>query len=213
MVCPYCTATLPDGSRLCQSCGRLLAPSSLQAQPQVPSPQPPGAPQGSWTVPPPGPAGAPGPYGSAPGYGGYPFAPVSDPYAPQFDARQLPPATAETYRRHQFRATFSVLVTILVHILTLGGASSFMVARKHSLLPRVKPDDFTMARGAGFLFIPFYNFYWTFVLFRRTADRLALQTKLWNTGSAPSRCSASSAERMRACTRAWTFMAETVDRW
>ena len=80
-----------------------------------------------------------------------------------------------------------MLVTVLLHFLTFGLVSSFMVARKNSYLPRIKADDFTMARGAGFLFIPFFNFYWVFVLFHRTADRLLLQTKLWEAGGAPSR--------------------------
>ena len=195
MTCPYCSATVADGARLCQSCGRLLAPTASAPAPQPPTtPQQPGTPwqqsgasapsQGSWTAPSPQ---GPGPFGPNAAYP--PRLPASggDPYSPHFDVRQLAPDVAATYRQHQFQATFSVLVTILVHFLTLGMASTFMVARKHSLLPRIKPDDFTMLRGAGFLFIPFYNLYWYFVLLHRTVDRLTLQTKLWETGGAPSR--------------------------
>jgi hypothetical protein len=192
MTCPYCTATLPDGSRLCQSCGRLLSPTA--PPPSAPPPQqpPPHAPSGAvpgpqnppWAGPPPG---APGPFGPGPGYQPPGFSSGGDPYHRLFDVRRLPPDAVAAYRQHQFKATFSVLLAVLVHVLTFGMASWPMIARKHSFLPRIKPDDFSTARGIGFLFIPFYNFYWCFVLAHRTVDRLALQTKLWGTGGPPSR--------------------------
>jgi hypothetical protein len=183
MNCPYCTASLPDGSRLCQYCGRLLASSAPPQQSQVPVTETPGPAPGR-----PGGFGQPetgfGRFGAS---GGSARSFPGDPYSPTFDASRLPLDQADAYRQHRFHATSSVLMTIVLHFVTLGTLSWFLVARKHAFLPRIKPDDFSARRAAGFLFIPFFNLYWFFVLLRRTSDRLRLQTMLWGVGTPPSR--------------------------
>jgi hypothetical protein len=112
---------------------------------------------------------------------------VLDPYSLLFDPRSLPPDAITAYRQHRFRATFSVLLLILVHLLTLGAASPFLLARKYAFLPLVRADDFSTGKAVGFLFIPFFNLYWVFIVCRRLVDRLTLQVKIWGLPSAPSK--------------------------
>jgi hypothetical protein len=172
MPCPYCGATLAEGARLCTACGRLIAPR----------------PAGGAA--PAGPATSPGqlpPFGAGASYPPGSFPPSTDPYSRFFDVRALSPDTAAAYRRHRFHATFSVLLLILVHIVTFGFASPFLLARKYTFLPRIRRDDFSTGRAAGFLFIPFFSVYWVFVLCRRIVERLTLQTVLWGVPGAPSR--------------------------
>jgi hypothetical protein len=111
----------------------------------------------------------------------------ADPYGPYFDSASLSPETAAAWRQHRFQATFSVLLLILVHFLTFGLASPFLVARKYAFLPVVKRDDFSTAKAAGFLFIPFFGLYWVFVVVGRIVDRLRLQARLWSLPGAPSK--------------------------
>src|SRR5262245_54714050 len=116
MSCPYCGATLAAGARMCSACGRLIAPS----QPGPPSSAPP-------TTPLPVPPGHTPPPGRPPAYQpGTSYR--SDPYGPFFDPGSLPPETVAAWRRHRFHATFSVLLLLLVHFLTFGMASPFLVA-------------------------------------------------------------------------------------
>jgi hypothetical protein len=175
MPCPYCGAALADGARLCTACGRLIAPR----QPGQPTSSAPTAP----VLVQPGQSPTVGPRAvdqPGPSYG-------SDPYGPFFDPASLPPETAATWRQHRFHATFSVLLLILVHFLTFGMASPFLVARKYTFLPVIRRDDFSTAKAAGFLFIPFFGLYWVFVVSRRLVDRLTLQARLWSLPGAPSK--------------------------
>ena len=175
MPCPYCGAALDDGVRLCRACGRLIAPRR-PGQPPTPVPTtPPPVPSVQPPTPGPDPSHQPGS-----SYGG-------DPYGPFLDLASLPPETVATWRQHRFQATFSVLVLILIHLLTFGLASPFLIARKYAFLPAVRRDDFSTARAAGFLFIPFFGMYWVFVLCRRIVDRLTLQSRLWSLPGAPSK--------------------------
>jgi hypothetical protein len=114
-------------------------------------------------------------------------APHGDPYRPGFDLHALAPETLAAYQQHRFRATFSVALTVLIHVLTLGLLAPILVARKHAFLPRVQRDDPSGGRAYGFLLVPFYNLYWAFVLFRRLVDRLTLQRRLWSQPGAPSK--------------------------
>jgi len=174
MPCPYCGAALAEGARLCTTCGRLIAPR-LPGQPSGSAP----------TAPPPAPPGQ-SPPGPRPVYQpGSSYR--SDPYGPGFDPASLPPETVAAWRQHRFTATFSVLVLLLVHFLTFGIASPFLLARKYAFLPKVRPDDFSTAKAAGFLFIPFFAFYWVFIFCRRIADRLALQARVWSLPGVPSK--------------------------
>src|SRR5947207_2047762 len=170
MQCGYCGAALATGARFCQACGRLLPPT--------PPPSPPPATRPIYPPTQPGyPPGQPGVWPSQPGYQPYGQPPPMawDPYGPFVDPRTLPPETIAAYRQHRYQATFSVLLIILVHLLTLGLASPYLLARKYAFLPVIRADDFSTGKAAGFLFIPFFNLYWVFVVCRRLADRLTLQ--------------------------------------
>jgi hypothetical protein len=185
MPCPYCGAALPDDARLCRSCGRLIAPG----QSTGPSTGP-GQTADSATSPPSAlrnsPYGSVGPVQDQPAL--WATAPPGvDPYSPSFDPSRLAPDVANAWRQHRFQATFSVLLVLLVHVLTFGMATPFLVARKFGLLPRTRSDDFSTAKAAGFLFIPVYSLYWVFVLCRRLADRLTLQARLQSVPNPPSR--------------------------
>lgn len=172
MPCPYCGAALAEAARLCTTCGRLIAPSQpTSAASTTPAPTQPGQ------SPAPGPRPVYQPGSSH----------RTDPYGPFFDPASLPPETVAGWRRHRFTATFSVLLLLLVHFLTFGLASPFLLARKYAFLPVVRPDDFSTAKAAGFLFIPFFGLYWVFVLCRRIAERLTLQARLWDLPGAPSK--------------------------
>lgn len=175
MPCPYCGAALAEGARLCTTCGCLIAPRQ-PGQPSGAAPTPP-VPVSPGQSPPPGPRPV---YRPGPSY-------RSDPYGPGLDPASLPPETLGAWRQHRFTATFSVLLLLLVHFLTFGLASPFLLARKYAFLPKVRPDDFSTAKAAGFLFIPFFAFYWVFIFCRRIADRLALQARLWDLPGAPSK--------------------------
>ena len=175
MPCPYCGAALADGARLCTTCGRLIAPR----QPSQPVNDAP-------TTPLLVPSGQSAPLGPRPVYQPG-SASGADPYGPHVDPASLPPETAAAWRQHRFQATFSVPLLILVHFLTFGMASPFLVARKFTFLPVITRGDFSTVRAAGFLFIPFFGLYWVFVISRRIVERLTLQARLWSLSGAPSK--------------------------
>jgi hypothetical protein len=176
MNCPYCGTSLAEGARLCTVCGKLIAPRQPE---QAPGPNP--------RTPLPGQASETGQDGARPVYQAPPPFASSDPYSRLFDVSTLAPETVEAYRQHQFHATFSVLLAILVHFLTFAAASPFLIARKYALLPKIRPDDFSTLKAAGFMFIPFFNLYWAFVLCQRLVDRLTLQARLWEIPGVPSK--------------------------
>ena len=49
---------------------------------------------------------------------------------------------------------------------------------KFSKLPLVKPNDFRSGKAIGFMFIPFYNWYWVFRFVLSLTDRLNFQLRL-----------------------------------
>ena len=125
-----------------------------------------------------------------------------DPYSPSFDPESLPDEALAAYRQHRYRATFSVVLTILIHLAGLGMLTPMAVARLCAFLPVVRADDFSARKAYGRLLIPFYNLYWTFVLFRRIVDRLTFQARLWRIRRAPS--------KGVATTAAWLLCLSTI---
>ncbi len=101
-------------------------------------------------------------------------------YNPYFDIRKIPPDQHEEFKIHALDTTFPVAVAILLHFVTLGIFTIIYFGLMHSKLPRIKSDDFSGGKAIGFLFIPFFNFYWIFVFWGRLTDRINFQYKLRN---------------------------------
>jgi len=106
-----------------------------------------------------------------------PAAVVVDPYNRMFDVGQLSEEQRHAYSQHQLQE-FPTWAVIVLSIITLGIFGVVYHGMKLSKLPEVRPDDFGAGKGIGFLFIPFFNLYWTFVFWNRIADRLNFQFKL-----------------------------------
>jgi len=101
-------------------------------------------------------------------------------YEEHFNVNNLNSQEIDSFKKNQFFDTFSTGVGILLHFLTLGIFTTIYCGLKHSKLPKVKSDDFSGGKAIGFLFIPFFNFYWLFVFWRRLAMRINLQFRLRN---------------------------------
>ena len=102
---------------------------------------------------------------------------VLDPYSRMFNVAQLSEEQRHAYSQHQLQE-FPTWAVIALSIVTLGIFGVVYHGMKHSKLPVVRPDDFGAGKAIGFLFIPFFNLYWTFVFWNRLADRLNFQYKL-----------------------------------
>jgi len=67
---------------------------------------------------------------------------------------------------------FPVGVVILLHFITLGIFTFFHFNLMHGKLPKVRLDDPSAGRAIGFMFIPFFNFYWIFFSYNRLCLRV-----------------------------------------
>ncbi len=101
-------------------------------------------------------------------------------YEEHFNVKNLNSQEIDSFKKNLFFDTFSTGVGILLHFLTLGIFTTIYCGLKHSKLPKVKSDDFSGGKAIGFLFIPFFNFYWLFVFWRRLAMRINFQFRLRN---------------------------------
>jgi hypothetical protein len=102
-----------------------------------------------------------------------------DPYNEWIDVAQaLPPDQREVLMHHRLRPGMSPWAVIVLSWLTLGLFGAIYLQLKHGELPVAKHDDPSPGKAVGFLFIPFYNLYWAFVVWLRLADRLNLQYRL-----------------------------------
>ena len=101
-------------------------------------------------------------------------------YEEHFNVSNLSSQELEDYKKNLFFDTFSTGVGILLHYLTFAIFTTIYCGLKHSKLPKIKSDDFGGGKAIGFLFIPFFNFYWIFIFWRRLAMRINLQFKLRN---------------------------------
>jgi hypothetical protein len=121
---------------------------------------------------------------SVPQYGGAPAGTFAhDLYAEGVDPRQVLDETQRQQLSRHGLTSFSTGVAILLHFVTLGIFTVIYQGLKFSKLPRVKPDDFEAGKAIGFLFIPFYNYYWLFRFWLGLTDRINFQFKL--RGEAP----------------------------
>jgi ribosomal protein S27AE len=84
----------------------------------------------------------------------------------------------EKFKKHNINSTFPVWVCIILHFITLGIFTLIYFGIKHGKLPQINEDDPTTGQAIGFMFIPFYNFYWRFFYWLRMTDRINLQYKI-----------------------------------
>jgi TonB family protein len=86
-----------------------------------------------------------------------------------FRANKLPQSTQVTEREIR---PFSPAILIILHFISGGIASHIKLAYIHGQLPKVRPNDPRPAKAFWFLFIPFFNIYWVFFVYRRLVLRL-----------------------------------------
>ena len=101
-------------------------------------------------------------------------------YNPAFDVSKIPNEQKEEFKKHAMVTTFDTAAAVILHFVTLGIFTFIFFGLKHTKLPRIKSDDFSGGKAIGFLFIPFFNFYWVFVFWGRLVDRINFQFKLRN---------------------------------
>jgi hypothetical protein len=99
------------------------------------------------------------------------------------DPSSLSAAERAAFSRHEFESTFAVPAAVILGVLTANAFFVINYSLKHSLLPKIARDDPSSARALGFLFIPFFNFYWIFFTWVRLARRINYQFAL--RGEAP----------------------------
>ena len=63
-------------------------------------------------------------------------------------------------------------------IITFGIFGAIYLQLNQSMLPVVKHDDPSAGKAIGFMFIPFFNLYWYFVVWPRLVDRINFQYRL-----------------------------------
>jgi hypothetical protein len=100
--------------------------------------------------------------------------PSGDPY---FNPRVLGPAERVTLGEHQLEA-FPVWAAGLLHFFTAGLFSIIFYGIQQGKMPRAKHNDPTTGQSIGFMFIPFFNWYWIFFNSLRLCDRITLQYRL-----------------------------------
>jgi len=76
------------------------------------------------------------------------------------------PARGESFQ------TFPILALLALHYVTFGLFSMVWVNVFHGSLPKRRPDDPSVGRAVGFLFIPIYSLYWVFFTHLRLCERL-----------------------------------------
>ena len=73
---------------------------------------------------------------------------------------------------------FPVGVGIILHYLTFGIFTFINLGLKHDYFPKLNKDDFGAGKAIGFLFIPFYNFYWIFKFYIELGKKINFQFKI-----------------------------------
>jgi Protein of unknown function (DUF2510) len=83
----------------------------------------------------------------------------------------------EQYKQHAL-TSFPTWLVVVLHFLTLSLFTLIYQGLKFSKLPEAKQDDFRAGKAIGFMFIPFFNWYWQFRFALGLTDRLNFQFRL-----------------------------------
>ena len=97
--------------------------------------------------------------------------------APYAGGHQLVPAGSPQAAMHGL-TDFSGALAIILGILTLNIFFSIWFNLMHGKMPKIRPDDPSAGKAIGFLFIPFFNFYWIFFTTCRLVTRIDEQRTL-----------------------------------
>ena len=92
--------------------------------------------------------------------------------------RTLTPEQREAYKQHQLTPGLPPWAFVVLSIITFGIFGTIYLQLKQSKLPVVKHDDPSAGKAIGFMFIPFFNLYWYFVVWPRLVDRINFQYRL-----------------------------------
>lgn len=87
------------------------------------------------------------------------------------------PLDSPEARMHQL-TEFSVGLIVLLQIVTLGIFGLIWFGLMADKMPKTRHDDPSAGKHIGFMFIPFFNFYWVFFAYIRLCERIAQQREL-----------------------------------
>lgn len=102
-----------------------------------------------------------------------------DIYYDTFDLKKVKPSDKKKFMKTGLNH-FSVAGAVLLHIITLGLFSLIYYGIAHARFPKIKKNDCGAGAAIGFMFIPFFNLYWTFFYWLRLTDRINLQLEFRN---------------------------------
>ena len=98
-------------------------------------------------------------------------------YEPHFDLQIVDPSRRAYWLSWRPEA-FSPAGAVVLDIITCGLFSLIYYGLKFSELPKASRDDFRAGKAIGFMFIPYYDFYWVFRFWGGLCDRMNLQLRL-----------------------------------
>lgn len=102
-----------------------------------------------------------------------------DVYSDSVDLNQtLTPELREAYKHNLLTPGVPAWAFVILSVITFGVFGAVYLQLKQSKLPEVKPDDPSTGKAIGFMFIPLFNLYWYFVVWRRLVDRVNFQYRL-----------------------------------
>ncbi|MBW2987365.1 hypothetical protein KY336_02330 [Candidatus Woesearchaeota archaeon] len=100
-------------------------------------------------------------------------------YHQDFKIKKLSAKQKSKFKKHSLKY-FPAAVSIILHIITMGIFTIIFYGVQHGKFPKAHPKDFGTGKAIGFMFIPFFNYYWLFMFWLRMADRINFQFKLRN---------------------------------
>jgi hypothetical protein len=102
-----------------------------------------------------------------------------DVYSDSVDLNEtLTPELREAYKHNLLTPGMPASAFVILSVITWGVFGTVYLQLKQDKLPAVKPDDPSASKAIGFMFIPLFNLYWYFVVWKRLVDRINFQYRL-----------------------------------